>query len=153
MTQSHVWHDSITCVTWHIYPARVYMNESCHTCDWVMSHMWLSHVTHVIESFPLWNGVMSHVWRSQVTRMKESCNTYEGVMSHIRMNHVTHTKESCHTWSDACTLPPDIYIFPVRAYLNESFHPYEWVMSHIRMSHVTHDLILADVLNLLLFFL
>jgi len=26
-------------------------NEACHTCEWVMSHMWMSHVTHGNESY------------------------------------------------------------------------------------------------------
>jgi len=29
------------------------VNESCHTCEWVMSHMWMSHVTHVDASLLL----------------------------------------------------------------------------------------------------
>jgi len=49
---------------------RVVLDESCHTHEWVMSHIWMSHVTH----------------------MNESCHTYEWVMSHIRMSHVTYVK-------------------------------------------------------------
>jgi len=41
--------------------------------------------------------VMAHIWKSHVTRMIESCHTYEWVTSHIRMSHVTHTNESRHT--------------------------------------------------------
>jgi len=65
------------------------MNESCHTDEWVMSHMWMS--CHKYE----W--VMSHIWMSHVTRMNESCQTHEWVMSHIWMSHVAHMNESCHT--------------------------------------------------------
>jgi len=50
------------------------MNESCHTYEWVMSHIWMSHVTH----------------------MNESCHTYEWVMSHIWMMHVTYIEKSGH---------------------------------------------------------
>ena len=67
------------------------INESCHTYEWVMSHIWMSHVTH----------------------MNESCHTYEWVMSHIWMSHVSyqshqeyqcscHTYESCHTLWESC---------------------------------------------------
>jgi len=35
---------------------------------------------------------MSHVQVSHATHMNESCNTYERVMSHIWMSHVTRTK-------------------------------------------------------------
>jgi len=38
--------------------------EECHTHEWVMSHLWMSHVTH----------------------MNESCHTYEWVMPHTYMN-------------------------------------------------------------------
>ena len=44
------------------------MNEARHTFEWVMSHIWMSHVTH----------------------MKEACHTYEWGMSHRVMSH-----ESC----------------------------------------------------------
>jgi len=49
------------------------LNESCHTCEWVMSHMWMGQVTH----------------------MNESCHTCEWVKSHIWMSHVAYTNESC----------------------------------------------------------
>jgi hypothetical protein len=87
------------------------MHESCHTYEWVMSHIRMSHVTHTNESCNTYEWVMSHIWISHVTHMNESYHTYEWVISDIRMSHVTHTNESCHT----CV----------------------WVMSHIWMSHVT----------------
>ena len=70
------------------------MNEPYHTYEWVMSHIWMSHVTRMNESrhtYERWNmiqikayeRVMSHIWMSHVTHMNESCHTYERVMSHI----------------------------------------------------------------------
>jgi len=63
MTHWYVWHDSFTCVTWlidvcdmthsyvgHFVKLFLLINESCHTCEWVMSHTSMSHVTHVNES-------------------------------------------------------------------------------------------------------
>jgi len=44
MTHSYVWHDSFTCVTWLIH---MRMNESCHTYEWVMSHIWLRDIMHM----------------------------------------------------------------------------------------------------------
>ena len=104
------------------------MNESCHTYEWDMSHIWMRHVTHMNESCHTYEWgrhatrtnasqhtcewVTAHTWMSLVTHMNESCHTYEWVMSHIWMSHVTHMNESCHT--------------------------YERVMSHVCMSHVTH---------------
>jgi len=73
-----------------------------HICEWVMSHVWMSHVTHV-------NEVMSHMWMSHVTHMDESCHVWmsratrvyeschkdECVMSHIWMRRATRMKKSC----------------------------------------------------------
>jgi len=44
ITDSPVWHNSFVCVTWNV------MKWSCHTYGWVMSHIWMSHVTHMNES-------------------------------------------------------------------------------------------------------
>jgi len=68
----------------------------------------MSHVTHMNESCHTYERVMSHIWTSHVTHMNESCHTFERVMSHIWMSHVTHMNtsryalahrvyESCHT--------------------------------------------------------
>ena len=46
------------------------------------------------QSLSLW---MSHIWMSHVTHMNESCHTYEWLMSHIWMSHVAHMNESGHT--------------------------------------------------------
>jgi len=62
-----------------------HVNESCHTCEWLMSHIWLSHFTHE------W-----HVWISHVTHMNESRHTHKWVMSHTWASHVSHM--SCHTY-------------------------------------------------------
>ena len=62
-----------------------HMTESC-----LMSHMWISHVTHMNESCLTYEWVMSQLWMSHVSCMNESCLTYEWVMSHIWMSHVSH---------------------------------------------------------------
>ena len=102
------------------------MTESCHTCEWVMSRIWMSHVPHVV--IPSMNESW-HTWMSHGTRvneswshathfvipsntMNESCHTYEWVMPHMWMSHGTRVRESWHT----C----------------------EWVMAHMWMSHGTH---------------
>ena len=46
---------------------------------------------------------MSHIWMSHVTHMNESCHTYEWVMSHIWMSHVAHITKSCHTRTERHT--------------------------------------------------
>jgi len=61
-----------------------YSNESCHTCPWIKSHMWMDHVAHMNESCRINEWVMLHVRMSLVTHINESCYT-----------HVTHMNESC----------------------------------------------------------
>ena len=88
--------------TWMSYVTHT--NESCHTHEWVTSHIWMSHVTHKL--------VMSHTWMSYITHMNDLCHTYEWVISHTWMSYVAHMNESCYT--------------------------HEWVMSHTWMSYVAH---------------
>jgi len=78
------------------------MNESCHTYDWVMSHIWTSHVTHM-------KACLCTLSRRRVCMrldcvfclpacMSHATHTYTWVTSHIWcafglrawMSHVTH---------------------------------------------------------------
>jgi len=96
------------------------MNESWRTIEWVMSHAWTSHFTHMNESRHTHEWVISHSWMSHVPHMNESFRTYEWVLSHswvishAPMSHITQMNESCHT--------------------------YEWVLSRSRTSHVPHTI-------------
>ena len=58
------------------------MNELYHTYEWVMSHIWMSHITHM--------NVSCH----NKQELNESCHTYDWVMSHTWMSHVTHTNRN-----------------------------------------------------------
>ena len=58
--------------------------------EWVMSHIWMSHVKHMNEWCHAYEWVMSHKWMSHVTYMNESCHTNEWVMAHMN--------QSCHTY-------------------------------------------------------
>jgi len=82
----------LQCITeWEVAETRVKnlkepcftIAESCHAYEWVMSHMWMSHVPHVNESCHKHEWVMSHMWRSHVQYMNEWCHIYERLMSHI----------------------------------------------------------------------
>jgi len=79
-----------------------YLNESWFTYEWVISHVRMNHCTHTNRSC---EWVMTHIWMSQVILINESCHTYEWVMStymwvmaHIWMSHGKHTNESWHTY-------------------------------------------------------
>jgi len=73
----------------HIWMSHVtHMKASCHTDECVVSHPYMSHVIHIAEFTPTHLG-----------RMNESCHTRD---KHIWMSHVTHThlgrmNKSCHT--------------------------------------------------------
>jgi len=55
---SNVWHTSFICVTCLIYVCDVphspaHLNEARDTCGWGMPHIWIRHVTHLIQAFRL----------------------------------------------------------------------------------------------------
>jgi len=111
----------------HIWMSHVtHMNESC--------HIWIRHVTNMNESWHTYEPVMSHIWMSHVTHMNWLCHICAWVMSHIWISHVTHTNESCHTYERVMS---HIWTSHV-THMNESCHTYERVMSHIWISDVTH---------------
>jgi len=61
-------------------------NETCHTYEWIMPHVWMS-----------WN---IHVWMSHATHMNESeytCMNESRDMSHVWMRDATRMNESEHT--------------------------------------------------------
>ena len=116
------------------------MNESrdtyewgCLTCEWVVTHIWVSHVTHMTESNYTHVWDMSHAWSdvysgwldaTAVSHVNYSLNTHERVMAHIWMNHGTHI------WSMDKATASATYEW-VR-------HRYEWDMANIWTSHGTH---------------
>ena len=119
------------------------MNESCPTYEWVMSHIWMSHVTRMNESCDsatassaLGNeGVMSHTWKSHDTHVVKSSSTHKWVRSHAWMSHII-VQRIHPLLFPACVHEP---VTPWQScHMNESCHTYEWVISHIWMSHITH---------------
>jgi len=187
---SCVWHDA-SCHTHENASSHTHTNESCHTyehesfhtCEWIVSHcrhstrisfhavssswvtshIWMSHVTHMIEAcltyewmshvtlqtympyqlhtvssprvnLRIWEWVMSLPWLTHVTHMHESCHTYEWVTSHTWMSHHTHMNESCHT-ADIYAVP--FCRLPFCRSSEVKLLTWEWVTSHTWMSHVT----------------
>jgi len=72
-----------------------HVNESCHTCGWVMSHSWMSQDALVEELCHTheWESLLMRITMSGVTQ-NESCQTYKWVMTHMWMSHATHMNES-----------------------------------------------------------
>jgi len=101
-----------------------YIDESCHTYKWVMSHIWISHAAYLNEStmqFVMHEWVMLHVWRidcfNNAWMSYESCHAYKCVTLHIWMSWqciYDCMNESCctHKWTTAVIM-------------------HEWVMSHV----------------------
>jgi len=79
-----VWHNSFISVTQLIH-AWLWARRSYHTCEWVMSHIWMSHVTRMNESCHTHEWVVSHLWTRHVTHINEARHPHEWVTSHIRM--------------------------------------------------------------------
>jgi len=52
---------------------------SCHTCEWVMSHVWTSPVAHVNEPSHTCGWVMSHIRMSRVTHVNSN-NLADGII-------------------------------------------------------------------------
>jgi len=57
------------------------VHESCRTCQWVVSHIWTSHITHTNEPRHPYKRVMSHM-----NETCQTCHPYE-------RGHVTHMSE------------------------------------------------------------
>jgi len=94
-THTHIHTRTSTYIyTWMSCIAHI--NETCHTYEWDMSHIWMRHVTYqgVMHTYEY---VTSHIRISHGTHMNESCHTIKWVTSEIQISHVTHIKEPCHT--------------------------------------------------------
>ena len=96
---SHVTHTSYTggvvavlCVQTQRTISHIHgsLGETCHTYEWVMSHIRMYYITHVNVSCHTYEWVTSHISISHATHTNALCHTYEWVMSHIWMRHVIH---------------------------------------------------------------
>ena len=115
------------------------VNESCHTCAWVMSHMWMCHVTRMNEWIipQMW---MSHT--SHTKRVDKSCPTWHPVVPHVwrlndvLMNHVPRFVErsierligTCPTWQ---RVMPHVWIRWSHTFIKRFLDTCRWIVSHI----------------------
>jgi len=106
--------------------------SAIHTHERVMSHKWMSHVTHINTLRDKYKWVLSHTRMRHVTHRTESCRTYEWVVSHTGLSHVALMNESCHT-QDRVT--SHVWMRHV-THRTESCRTYKWVMSHTGLSYV-----------------
>jgi len=61
---------------------------------WDLTHVKISHASHMNESWRTHELVMSHIWRSSVTHMNWLCRTRKWVISRTWMSRVIHMNES-----------------------------------------------------------
>ena len=91
-----MWYGSFVCDMTQSYVIQIRLEIACiraaTLCLWLQCHscVWVSHVTHMNESCHTYEWVMSHIWMSPVIVMND--------ISHIWMSHVSHMNESCHTY-------------------------------------------------------
>jgi len=76
----HTWMSPQICLFWSVSIWYI----------WEMSHLWMSHVTHISASCHTYECVMSHIWMSHVPRMMHwyawhsfICHTYETHVTHM----------------------------------------------------------------------
>jgi len=136
--------------------------ESCHLYEWVMSPVWMSHVTHMNKSCDMCRthgrcskrNSLSHISMSHVTCMNESCHPYAWVMSHIWISHVTcaghmaDAQREIHRRSAFGTHQPprisNLLLLSHVTYVHESCHTYEWVMSYPHETPRVSNLLLLN---------
>jgi len=99
-----------------------HMNACCQLYKWVMSHLWMIHVSHMNEMYERgWSGghhplrpvivlCLRHPRKKDRKEMNESCLTYEWAISHVWALSLI--------WTSHVT--------------------YEWVMSHMNAPRHTH---------------
>ena len=91
------------------------MNESRHTYEWGMSHIWMSHITYMHEPRHTHEWVRSQIWTNHVPHVHPSCHTHthscdtHTFMSHTHMHHITRDMMRCicvfDVWHmDRCTM-------------------------------------------------
>jgi len=135
---SHIWMRQVTlmnasCCTYECVMSDIWMRR-CHTCEWVISHTWISHVRHMNVSCHTHECVMSHTWMRHVAHANASCHTIESSKSHICTSRVTHMVKSCHVMSH-------IWISSINGVhvtrMDKSWHTYEWFIPWICIRHIT----------------
>jgi len=121
-----------------------HINESCHTYKRVTSH------TSLLVSLPChtYEWAVSQIWMSHIPRMIETC------LLHIRMSHVTHTNKTRHTsyiFGIYIQLEYIRIIFNYISPMNETPDTYKWVIyscmiviylniHYVWISHVRHHI-------------
>jgi len=120
----------------HTNRSSIQIDESCHTHDGVMSHVWMSHVPRMNvpilqmsdKSYHTHEWIMSPTQICHDTHIYEACHTCKWVVSHTWMSHITHMNESCHTHDWVMS-----HIWSVTSHMN-MYHSHEYAIPHTHHS-------------------
>ena len=84
----------------------------CDTFEWVMSHIWIRHVTHLNESCHIYERIMQHIWMSHGTHMNTSRIIYISLMWTHRGYGIPHKWSINDTWRKMVLdpSPPPLHI-------------------------------------------
>jgi len=126
-----------------------HVNESCHTCEWVMSHMWMSDVTHVNESCHTCEWVMSRKGMSLAQR-NEPWLINGWVSSHIWISRVAHVSESWRTNGRVVARKWVRHTPSSHVTYTPSYFWGNWIVG-IRVSHAQRSVYMPYLMNCLIF--
>jgi len=137
-------------VPWHVRSHGTHVNESRHTCEWVMAHTWMSRVSYMDGSCPPYecgkskstSTTRNTPFSRPLIHVHKSWQICEWILEHTWMSHIScmnesYMNESCHTYECEAR--------QVKVYDRTSLHfvvtspdTCAWVLAHsMRMSHVT----------------
>jgi len=135
-----------TAISWihqyHLWMSHgTHINESWQTYKWIMAHVQMSHGARTHESWHTygrnsrapWWIQRHYLWMRHGTHMK-ALHIYDWVMAHIWTRHCTHMIELWHTYERVIAHK----CMSHGTYMKGSWHTYGWVMTHTRSSHGTH---------------
>jgi len=127
-----------------------YMNESCHTYKWALSHIWMSHVTRTNKSWHSYEWVTSHIYSRINRRWPERCSRahrHQGTMSHTH-SYVWHDLSICvthsYTWHGSFTcmiVVIHVHVCDITIHMWDMTHSYVWLIHMCDMTrlYLWHD--------------
>jgi len=117
---------------------------SCGKYEWVMSHTWISHVTHMNESWHISTGKWTE---STLAHMTNTCTYDKHLHISQTLAHITNMISTCscgkyewvwQIWISVANMNEPHIAHMTNMISTCSCGKYEWVMSHTWISHVTH---------------
>jgi len=96
--------------------------------EWVVSYVWMSHVTIMKEECHAYEWFVSYICISHVKHINGSCDTYKRVMSQTWMGHACHARVMSHIWMS--------HVTRMNGNIQKSCHAHKWVHHTYGVSRV-----------------